>query len=509
MYPLMRNTVFNSMFVLAVILVQGASSEAFACSCGLSAPCQSFSSADVVFIGEVTGSKYPRIEESDDPRTSNESPVGKSATYESGEVYFKVARVFKGTIPGDRVTVHSTRGGGDCGQTFLRGRPYVIFASFEGTPKDPSDSFYEYQLQSLNLKPNSSRLWTGLCSGNVDLDNADSALEYLNNLPKSRDGGTIEGRIFESIHDYTAENLSAKPMKHAKLRAIALGRESSSIEGVSDARGNFRVRVPAGMYKLVVELPEELSASYGERSEDSITVEDTKCAVTHIEVTNNSRIAGNLFDQNGERAHGLSLDLVPVYAFDETVIHSKSWVYVDENEGFTFRGIPPGEYYLCLNCTDNADDDAPYPRWFYPGTSDRSKAMVFKLELGSQFPDTIFKLPPKLDKVSFSGTVLWKDGKPAIGAEVNLIDLESGRDAIFNGLVTDSKGRFSGQWFAGRRYKITVVVWEREPDGSGYGIADAETKEFVLDKQTLSFRILLNTTDPSERSIRRTRVRSN
>jgi len=66
------------------------------------------------------------------------------------------------------------------------------------------------------------------------------------------------------------------------------------------------------------------------------------------------------------------------------------------------------------------------------------------------------------------------------------------------------------EWFKGRQYRIKVIVWKKSPHGqSGFGIGDAETKIFTLDEKTRSFKIVLNTINPDEKSVTRRTVRTN
>jgi hypothetical protein len=108
----------------------------------------------------------------------------------------------------------------------------------------------------------------------------------------------------------------------------------------------------------------------------------------------------------------------------------------------------------------------------------------------------VFKLPPKLQKVSVSGLVVWEGGRPVVGAEVQLIDSESDAEVFRHTPVADVNGHFTMEAFAARRYKIIVIAWEKRPDGWDSAIGEAETEEFVLSTNTPSFRIELQKVDP-------------
>ena len=510
----MKRNLLLHLPALAVIILLGNFVKVWACSCVPNAPCQSFGRADVVFVGKVVGSKYQRqakelitVNEGKD----NEEYVKKKVTYDIGEIYFEVSEAFHGAEKNTRMTIHSNTGGGDCGFPFKRGETYVVFASREGSNTDSGISSLTFG-GGVNekLKPDANRLWTTICAGTSEIKDAAETLSYLRNLPKTGSGGTIVGRIDESIKDYTTEKLTGKPYPNVKIKAQQTDGEKKTFYGMSNNNGYFEINVPVGTYDVTPILEPNITfANRYSGKNEPVKIEDRRCESKIFWAENDSEISGKIVKADGSPAKDASLMLIP--ADKERLLNSfeNKLLFAYEGE-FGTKGIPLGRYQIALNYTDKPDEDSPYPTYFYPNTTNRSEAKIFVIGEGTKFKDLVFTLPPELKKRKIQGTVVWKDGKTAVGAEVALVDSEFDRNAIFNPSITNAKGEFSMEWFEGRRYKIKVVVWKRSPDKhSAYGVADAETEIFTLDGKTPNFKIILDAINPDEKSVRRTTVRSN
>lgn len=509
----MKYWLFNFAFGILGILLLGGFSQTFACTCVPSAPCQSFGRSDVVFVGKVVGSKHQKTSEeyeTVDEGKPTERMISKKVIYDVGEIYFEVAEAFQGTEIGARITINSNTGGGDCSFWFKRGETYAVFASKENSTAPSGISSLTYGGSGEQLKPKAMRLWTTICSGTREIKYAEDTLSYLKNLPEIGSGGTIVGRIDESIKDYSDENLAGKPLANTQILAKQIDGEKKTFYGTSDQNGYYEINVPVGNYLVTPVLkPNLMFESQYSEDDKQITIEDRKCDSKIFWVTNDSKISGKVVDAEGKIAGSISLDLIPFGRQREERTFSRIFEYVSEDGLFEFKGVPLGSYQISINYTDEPDEDAPFPTFFYPNTENRGEAKVFEIDLGTKFTDLVFQLPPKLIKRKITGTVVWKNGKPAVGAEVQLIDVEFDRDVFFKEPMTNKKGEFSTEWFEGRQYKIKVIVWKKSPGGqSGFGIADAETEVFTLDNETSAFKIVLNTINPDEKSVTRKTVRS-
>lgn len=513
----MKRKILISIFSLVLMLSFGSVEQVLACSCVPSAPCQNYDRADVVFVGKVVGSKFQRtVNDYDYSENANSSvpTEPKKVTYDVGEVYFQVEEAFQGAEKDSKVTIFSNTGGGDCGFGFRRGESYVVFASKENSNSDSGISSLTHGGSMQQLKPNANRLWTTLCSGTRDIKGGEETLDYLRNLPKDGLGGMIIGRIDESIKDYSDENLTGKPMVDTKIKAQQVDGEKKIFYGTSNKNGYFEIKVPVGKYLVSPELSPYLLFSSRYESEEEETkpleIKDKRCDSKIFWVSNDSEIKGKVVDSNGKLVQGISLEFIPVGKSRGEQKFDYKFDYVGEDGLFSFKGVPLGRYQISLNYTDKPEDDSPYPTYFYPNTDNRNEAKVFEIGYGTKFGDLVFQMPPKLIKRNVSGQVVWKNGKPAVNAEVKLEDVEFNRDAFFTSPRTNAKGEFSFDWFKGRKYRIKVIVWKMSKDKqSGYGIASAETQEFILDEKNSKFRVVLDIINPEEKIITRKTVRAN
>ena len=319
------------------------------------------------------------------------------------------------------------------------------------------------------------------------------------------------GQIYESIKDYSNENLTGKPFTNVQVKAKQIDGNNQTFFGKTDENGYFEIKVPVGNYLVTPVLQNNL-ISNEEYQEDGkpVKIEDQRCKVYFFRASNDSEVSGKVIDADGSLAKGISLDLIPFGKNREDRTFDRKYEYIGEDGLFSFKGIPLGKYQISINYADKPEDDSPYPTFFYPKTASRDQAKVFEIDYGTKFTDLVFQLPAKLKKRKIFGTVFWKNGKPAVGAEVQLRDLEFERDAFFTEPKTNYKGEFSMEWFEGRKYKIEVIAWKKSPDGqSAFGVASAESEAFILDDKTEKFKITLDMINPEEKSINRTTVRSN
>jgi hypothetical protein len=494
------------------MLSLGSFEQILACSCLPSAPCQSFGRADVAFIGKVVGSKQQKTV--DDYETinegkENEETITKKVTYDVGEIYFEVEESFNGTEKGSRVTIHSGTGGGDCGFWFKRGETYVVFANKENSNTSSGISSLTYGGSGEKTKPDQNRLWTTICSGTQEIKGAEETLNYLRNLPKTGDGGTVVGRVNEAIRNYRTENLYSKPLPNTKIKAQQIDGEKKVFFGTSNQNGYFEMKVPVGNY-LINPILETTNLTFNSEQNEPIKIEDRRCQLKLFQIVNNSEISGKVLDANGKAYGDVMVELIPADKKKDDKTLDYFFESVSNDGTFTFKNVPLGRYILSVNFTDKPEDDSPFPTTFYPITNVQNQAKIVEIDYGTKVSDIVFQLPPKLLKRKIYGTVVWKNGKPAVGAEIQLVDNEFNESLNFNEPQTTAKGGFTLEAFEGRQYQIKVTVWKKSLNGQGaYGIADAESEIFTLNTQTQPFKIVLKSINPDEKSITRTTVRAN
>ena len=198
---LQRPTKRASQLLFAVtIVLPFVAADVYACTCReRQPPCSQYASADVVFSGLVK-----KI-------TSDESNFRQT-------ISFNVEKAFKG-VSGTVVELADSRS--SCSAEFEEGEKYLVYAY---RTKDGKE------------------LYTHYCTRTTELSKADDDLVYLNSLSKNPQPTEIVGRLTHF---------------DKKLRRISVVVTSggATYRTVSDENGWFRVKVPAGRYRVRMLLP--------------------------------------------------------------------------------------------------------------------------------------------------------------------------------------------------------------------------------------------------------------
>ncbi|HKR12551.1 MAG TPA: hypothetical protein VJT15_10865 [Pyrinomonadaceae bacterium] len=126
---------------------------------------------------------------------------------------------------------------------------------------------------------------------------------------------------------------------------------------------------------------------------------------------------------------------------------------------FKFKYIAAGEYYLVLNLRNEApsEDDAPYPRTYYPGVPEPGAAMKIVVAEGGKIENVTFRVGPPWTERVVSGKAVWQDGRTAQNASISLYD---GKRYVRQ-FKPDEKGRFNFKVYGDFKYEIRAEVWGR------------------------------------------------
>ena len=396
------------LLVVSAVVLLPCSTAVKACSCvGERPPCEGFGSASAVFIGKVVGAKQQREQRGED---------GSITTYDVGEIYFKVEESFLG-VKGARVVIHSGTGGGDCGYWFLRGQRYLVYAYGES-----SDS-----------------LGTSICTRTRLLAHADADLEFLRNLPRKGTGSRIYGSVAAALKDPKSTDWrTRKPLDGVTVKIEGTQR---TFDAVTDSKGEYEITgIPAGKYKVHAVVPDYYRQDeYWSRE---IELNDRGCAREDFFAQSDSAITGHVLKPDGK---GLAKANVELIAVDSEVVRrfGGDTAWAEEDGSYKLSEIAPGRYLLGINISSSPDKDAPYPRIYYPGVTDRSTATVIEIGLGQKLSDIDIHLPPPLIEHVVRGFVIWPDGSLARGVEIYLEDVNYPGWCV-NGCSTktDAQGRF-------------------------------------------------------------------
>lgn len=415
----------NSIYYIfaAVIMVVSLTPTARACSCMESGPpCQAYWPASAVFTGQV-------IE-----IITFTSDQENFRGYPQKLVRFAVSQTFRG-VSGMTVETITGNGGGDCGYPFKVGQTYLVYA---------------YSDQKSN------KLHASICSRTRLLSEASEDLEYLQNLTRGQEGGTILGTV-GTYRSVKSGGPYQQPRPLPNVRVTAEG-SRGSFDVLTDDKGEYRLAgLFPGNYKVRITPPEGLWVMDGERK---MEIRDRGCAFARFTLVPRTSLSGKVLDENGEPASKIMVDLVPSDQIGERHQKDNRFVEADDNGRFEFNAIPPGEYFLGIRLSRLGRPTFPYPRAFYPSTQDLSQAKAITIREGMTLEGYDLQLPEKLTKRIIEGVVLWPDGRGVSDARMCVEEVEhsEGSSCGGDGLKVEEGGRFSFAGLEGLRYLLRAHV---------------------------------------------------
>jgi hypothetical protein len=357
-----------------LILFVGLFNSSLACSCiGERPPREAFGAASAVFLGKVVGGAKQSTEKSED---------GKIATYFGSEIYFEIEEAFSGVKGLNKVTIHSGTGGGDCGYWFIGGERYVVYAY-----GDIKNGFS-----------------TGICTRTRTVDKAAEDLAFLRHLGEMDSGIEIHGRVSRMLNK-NGEN-RVEYMGLADITIVITDEKGERINAVTDENGEYvAANLKAGKYQV-----EPLLPAYFHKDQYSIRhveVEDKGCATEDFSAIPDGQIKVRVIDSEGKLVKQTHLSLIRTDAIgflsmNEDIARES---YANDEGEFVMDLLPPGEYFLTVNVTFSPNAENSYPPTYYPGVTDRDKAIVIRLGMGEKQEGYTINLPSKLKERLIKGVV--------------------------------------------------------------------------------------------------------
>jgi hypothetical protein len=128
--------------------------------------------------------------------------------------------------------------------------------------------------------------------------------------------------------------------------------------------------------------------------------------------------------------------------------------------------------------------DDPYPKTYYPGVKTRAEASLITVGEGEKLKGYDMTLPQLLSARELKVTVVWPDGRPAVGVRV----MYEMNEATSNGesVDTDSRGQATLSLFNNYHYIIGAVA---EQNGKDF---HSEPLEVLVDKSLKPLRLVLS-----------------
>lgn len=479
---------FSIVFLFVLFLVSFSKVEA--CSCVRSgSPVAEYKSTPIVFIGTVKSVKEDKIKIE---RFGKEVEVRTKLT-----AYLDVDESFKG-IPEKEATILTGGGGGDCGFHFEVGEKYLIFAS-------PLDKNNSGNIVSATVFGNSNPskqefigavMTTYICTLTNGLQFMQDELEIIRAFLK----GTPEPRIYGNIREYVYEfDGGVSPKYVGPMSGITVVAEGTKgkFESKTDDDGKFSIKnLPIGKYNLKFLLSSTHTVLWNwnkliypvelKSREDSIEFDLS----TQIQAT----IGGTVFNSQGKPiGDDVQLSLISIESANKPIqSRLNRSEYTEKNGKYVFDGVKPGKYILGINVVESPARNTPYPKTYFPSGNDVSKAKVIEIAIGQKLENFDFRLAKELERFVVEGVVVSADGKPIVGADINIYDSETPNETVFgfsHNVETDAQGRFKITGFKGRRYLLHAYKDTEYIAGRGI---QSERVEVIFNETAKNIKLVLN-----------------
>jgi hypothetical protein len=434
------------LIVISFACISLIAEEARGCSCyEYNVPvCAAYWRADAVFAGQLI----------------DITPVEKKSENEVSTVmlHFIVEQPFRG-LEGDRVDVETLHGS-SCDMTFEKGERYLIYASRE---------------------PDSNQLFAGPCTRTTELKNADNDLDYFRSVTQQGAKETILGRLVSNTYE---------PLPGLKV-IVQSGDEK--VEAKTDTNGDFSVPVPGpGKYTVKAFIP--FAAAIMAYSEDDqgklvstdalttfeyeVQVGKQQCQYRQIDTFKIDLHATGEVSGNVLNASGRSISPGHVYLVNAADPKDIQMKMLEENGSFKFEGVAVGEYYLVLNPRNGAPDenDAPYPRTYYPNAAETSAATKIVVTEGAKLENLTLRVGQPWKARVVSGRVVCQDGVSLEDVRIALYD----GDRYIRSFKLDDKGRFNFKVFGDFKYTILADTWEGQGRSERVSIANEKSTGLKL-----------------------------
>lgn len=214
-----RIAALGFVIVVLVSLIRPSSAEACACG-GTSSSSAAFNSADVVFVGTVSGLEGRKPWS----RVNADGSISHGVGTEPPVATFDVTHVFRGSHERQIAVVGD---GTDCDEPFERGESWLVYA-----------------------QTREGRVTTHKCTRTRLRANASQDLVYLENLEQGRQQGIVYGEVLRRI--VGADGQPALQALFEPLQVIAVG-AGRQLEITTDRWGPYQLVLPPGYFVVWVE----------------------------------------------------------------------------------------------------------------------------------------------------------------------------------------------------------------------------------------------------------------
>jgi hypothetical protein len=385
-----------------------------ACDChGGGLICEDFWRTPVVFAGRV----------------DSVTPIGERGSSGPHErVRFRVLESFRGTAAGD-IDIFNWLN--NCHFRFTPHEEWIIYA-FPG--KDGVG------------------LTTSFCTRSALLEAADEDVAYARAaLTRSAEKGRIIGQL---TYAHQAGDIPVPG-----IRITLFGAGSPSITVVTDAQGRYKMRTPAGHYRLAAALPAGMTIH--PRALDVELPDSRGCVVANLYANYPGQLAGRVRRASGEAVPNLTVELIDGEHWDYAPSRKRG--ITDASGRYSITGIRPGSYMPAVVIGYAANDVDVMPRYqFADGHTVKDAARRETVAGGTERAATDLILPDSVRVNQVEGVVVHVDGRPAAGVAVRM-KATAGGSFPWNTIRTGARGAFSFALVVGMQYRLVAEPEDATP----------------------------------------------
>jgi hypothetical protein len=270
---------------------------------------------------------------------------------------------------------------------------------------------------------------------------------------------------------------------------------------MTDDEGAFEIKgLKPGKYSVTITKPKGYLYADAESSEQIVSLKNCGCGLAGFRLSLDSSIRGRALDSERKPIEGISVSLISAEWQDgpdadpEIESAPKREDVSGKNGEFKFDSVAPGRYLLVTNLF-RLESKFPYPRTFYPQTTDIKKAAVITIDHDQNVGPFDLRLGNKIATQTIQGVVLWPDETPVEGASVRLTlpgDFQSQEETD-----TDEEGHFSLKALKDRDYEIKAywhddgVSGKVEKSPLGWKLANSEAERLTVTKDVKGLKLIL------------------
>ena len=436
-------------FFLAIFscaLIAGAVQTAYACSCGPKPTVlDAFDSSDEVVILRAIS-----VEKAEDTEEEHFVNGVRRTT-------MVVERVFKGKLKVRDQIVFGQGSGADCIWTFAEDSVGDQYLFYLRRPEKFSASDYR--------PSKDAGLWfTSGCGRSSGLAGATEDLLYLENIEKLRGKTRISGTLGGwQNSDMDVDNKRIKIIGAKKTYETKTDEHGVfEIYGVPPGKYFIEPETPAG-WRLAADWlrysPSVVGNEYGKPElktprQVAITLAPKKHAGVHLVFEPDNSVRGRVIGPKGKPMPDVCVYLLrPGAQFGSSDC-------TDEQGRYEIASVWPGEYVLGANPDDKPTGQEPFRKIFYPGVSERERAVVINIRPGENLKDMDFVIPKLEETIIIKGVLRYSDGNPAAEEWVKF-KVTNGTEKTDEEVnkQTDSDGRFTLTVLKGLKGELAGEDW--------------------------------------------------